>query len=149
MLVRSRVSEPKTLFGVVVCNNISNSNCSKNKSDDHLPLSPNLHLCLFIFSISFPTQSVKADGRPPESGSSRRFFPLGSISWPLSLHAYSGQISEFSSWLCKAPQDATWCDLACWKQKLIDWFWRVVAKVVSQEVHRMMITHWVGKSWMI
>lgn len=45
--------------------------------------------------------SFKGHDLPPESWSAQ-FLPLGSVFWPLSHQACSGDISWFYLWLCKA-----------------------------------------------
>lgn len=57
-----------------------------------------LSFAVWIFCISFsPSQPVKEDERPLESGYALGFFPEGSFSWPWLHLACSGGYSLFSA----------------------------------------------------
>lgn len=72
--------------------------------------------CIFSFS----PQPVKADDRPPESGSAQGFFPLGSFSLTLLLHVCCRGICWSFDSIVRNALRRLGCDLALSKQTLID-----------------------------
>lgn len=73
--------------------------------------SDSIYFCIFLlslfsfFCISFSPQSVKADWRPPESGSAWGFFLQGTFSCPLSLwkdHCFKMALDEIWRFIHKS-----------------------------------------------